>query len=153
VNVKNKRRRLAEINTDYKDLMKRIEAAMAKLHAALPDMPVASDRSTSTPTKASVTAASIDGNLSPMAKLDEILPSSPAATAGIADGDLLLKFGDITSSTEQFMSAIVQLVGQRVNQEIGIVVQRGAQTVALTLTPKPWGGRGLLGCHLSSIQK
>jgi 26S proteasome non-ATPase regulatory subunit 9 len=64
-----------------------------------------------------------------------------------------MKFGDITSNTEQFTGAIVQLVGQRVNQEIEIVVQRGTQTVALTLTPKPWGGRGLLGCHLTPFQK
>ena len=36
VNVKNKRRRLAEINTDFKVIMKQIEKHMLDLHASLP---------------------------------------------------------------------------------------------------------------------
>ena len=36
VNIKNKRRRLAEINTDFKDIMKQIEKHMLDLHASLP---------------------------------------------------------------------------------------------------------------------
>ena len=36
VNVKNKRRRLAEINTDFKVIMKQIEKHMLDLYASLP---------------------------------------------------------------------------------------------------------------------
>ena len=52
------------------------------------------------------------------------------------------------------MAAVAQLVGQRVNQTISITVMRGQskEIVQLQLVPKPWGGRGLLGCHLSPIQ-
>ena len=40
VNIKNKRRRLAEINTDFKDIMKQIEKHMLDLHASLPPVDV-----------------------------------------------------------------------------------------------------------------
>lgn len=40
VNVKNKRRRLAEINTDFKVIMKQIEKHMLDLHASLPPIDV-----------------------------------------------------------------------------------------------------------------
>ena len=40
VNIKNKRRRLAEINTDFKVIMKQIEKHMLDLHALLPPVDV-----------------------------------------------------------------------------------------------------------------
>jgi 26S proteasome non-ATPase regulatory subunit 9 len=155
INAKNKRRRLAEINTDHKDIMRRIEQAMARLHQVLPEVPVqkaSGDDSTARVEEAPAIASSIEGS-SPMAKLDEVLPNSPAALAGINNGDLLMKFDTITSATGSFLTAIAQLVGQRVNQEIPVTVRRGTQELELTLVPKPWGGRGLLGCHLSPIQQ
>lgn len=154
-NAKNKRRRLAEINTDYKALMKQIEQSMARLHAALPAVSVreSSILNEQQESKVRTSNTSVSTQSSPMAKLDEILPDSPAATAGVQNGDLLLKFDTITSKTNSFMSAIAQLVGQSVNQSIEITVRRGEQLVELTLVPRPWGGRGLLGCHLSPIQQ
>ena len=153
--VKNKRRRLAEINTDHKEIMKRIEVAMTELHAKLPE--VTSGTSSATPVNDKVETNNdyvINSNSVPIAKLDEILPESPAATAGIEENDLLLSFGGITSNTESCMAAVAQLVGQHVNQTISITVMRGKskEIVQLQLVPKPWGGRGLLGCHLSPIQ-
>jgi hypothetical protein len=78
------------------------------------------------------------------------------------------------------MQEVARLVGQSVNKQIRIVVQRtvsapsvvaeksnvegtgapvdikttGAskEIVQLTITPHSWGGRGLLGCHLSTLR-
>ena len=165
INVKNKRRRLAEINTDYKELMKKIESTMLQLHQSMPDVPQAI-ATTTTPAPVTTSSTSV---LSPIAKLDEVLPGSPAATAGIQENDLLVKFGTITSTTESCLSSIAQLVGRSANQPIAIVVQRAStsggsaadtsgasvkvENVELTITPQPWGGRGLLGCHLTPIQQ
>ena len=155
INVKNKRRRLAEINTDYKVLMKRIEGAMVELHQALPSAPAAPvDSSSSGLLKLQSSDSIITVNSQSMAKLDEILQDSPAALAGIQDGDLLLQFDNITASTDSFMTLIAQLVGKKVNESIRVVVKRPSSgaLVELELVPKPWGGRGLLGCHLTPIK-
>lgn len=143
-NVKDKRRRLAEINTDYKALMKQIEQTMMELHKELP--PVPATETTSSPASVSTPSAP-----KPMAKLDEIFPGSPAATAGIELNDLLIEFGTVTSNTESFLKSIVELVGKNVNQPIPIVVLRNSERVELSITPQPWGGRGLLGCHLTPV--
>lgn len=143
-NVKDKRRRLAEINTDYKALMKQIELTMADLHQELPPVPTV-DAASSTPVVRPVSAPK------PMAKLDEIFPGSPAATAGIQLNDLLIEFGTVTSNTEGFLKSIVDLVGKNVNQPIPMVVLRNSERVELSITPQPWGGRGLLGCHLTPM--
>lgn len=154
INVKNKRRRLAEINTDHKALMKQIEQSMVHFHETLPAVPA--------PALTSESVSQIDMNLvsGPMAKLDQVLEGSPAADAGIREDDLLLQFGTITSNTEAYLNSIVQLVGRNVNQPIPIVVQRtklgsigGTERLALSIVPKPWGGRGLMGCHLTPIQQ
>mmetsp|Transcript_37122 Transcript_37122/g.73905 ORF Transcript_37122/g.73905 Transcript_37122/m.73905 type:complete len:228 (-) Transcript_37122:88-771(-) len=155
INVKNKRRRLAEINTDYKVLMKRIEGAMVELHQALPSAPAAPVNSSSSGLLNLQSSDSIiTVNSQAMAKLDEILQDSPAALAGIQDGDLLLQFDNITASTDSFMTLIAQLVGKKVNESIRVVVKRPSSgaLVELELVPKPWGGRGLLGCHLTPIK-
>lgn len=154
INVKNKRRRLAEINTDHKALMKQIEQALARYHETLPAY---------TPPTASEIAEQSDLHsvAGPMAKLDQVLEGSPAAEAGIRENDLLLQFGDITAATEAYLNSIVQLVGRSVNQPVAIVVQRAtvgggvgaSERLELTIVPKPWGGRGLLGCHLTPIQQ
>lgn len=148
INVKDKRRRLAEINTDYKALMKQIEQTMVQLHQELPPVPSAAN--------SAKTDVSYDKNatapLKPMAKLDEIFPGSPAATAGIELNDLLIQFGSVTSNTNNFLKSIVEVVGKSVNIPISIVVLRNSERVELSITPQPWGGRGLLGCHLSPMQ-
>lgn len=148
VNVKDKRRRLAEINTDYKALMKRIEQTMIDLHKELPQVPITSSATTSLPVTPIAVAA-----LKPMAKLDEIFPGSPAATAGIVLDDLLIQFGTVDSNTEGFLKSIVETVGKSVNQPVPIVVLRQGERVELSITPQPWGGRGLLGCHLTPVQQ
>mmetsp|Transcript_29667 Transcript_29667/g.49629 ORF Transcript_29667/g.49629 Transcript_29667/m.49629 type:complete len:235 (+) Transcript_29667:48-752(+) len=165
-NVKDKRRRLAELNTDYRKIMKELEETTHLLYQQS-----ISDDTVSTSVTPATTASNLpqsDLSLSPIAKLDEVLPNSPAETAGIQEGDILIKFGTIVTSTESCLPAIARLVGQSVNSPILIVIQRrvvnsgeassivpttAMETVELTLTPKAWGGRGLLGCHLSPIQQ
>jgi len=143
-NVKDKRRRLAEINTDYKALMKQIEHTMTEIHKELPPVPAAG----ATPSPAATRTVSAP---KAMAKLDEIFPGSPAATAGVELNDQLIEFGTVTSNTEGFLKSIVELVGKSVNQPIPIVVLRNNERVELSITPQPWGGRGLLGCHLTPL--
>ncbi len=171
-NVKSKRKRLAEINVDYKLLMKQIESTMLTLYQSFP----ADNRNEKFDPKdisetvggkqhASNKEADADmpvDSLRPIAKLDQILETSPAFTAGIQDGDELLQFGSVTANTPDCLKSITKLVGESLNKSILLVVRRkvattdsselGAKTIVnLSITPAAWGGRGLLGCHLTPV--
>jgi 26S proteasome non-ATPase regulatory subunit 9 len=149
-NVKSKRKRLAEINVDYKILMKQIEESMLQVYKALPaDNRLTAGLSATHENTNGVTTSTNERK--PLAKLDQILVSSPAHSAGICEGDLLLEFGDVTSSTPHHLSAIAKLVGESLNKPIDIVVSRPDGEARLTITPATWGGRGLLGCHLTPM--
>jgi 26S proteasome non-ATPase regulatory subunit 9 len=139
---------MAVINTDYRILMKQIEAEVGRLHAAssaesIPALPVpsASDDHKEKP----------PAILIPFARLDEVQEGSPAMLAGICDNDLLISFGGVDISTPSPMSAIPQAVGKYTNKAMEVVVLRDTVTHYLSLTPSSWSGRGLIGCHLTPI--
>lgn len=138
--VRRKRQRLSVINTDHKELMKKLEKELQNNFAELPPSQPSSSK-----------APAAKDTLRPIAKLDQILPDSPAAAAGIMEGDMLLRMGHVTSKTNNAMREIPKLVGDNVNKALNVEVLRGIHVVELSLTPAVWGGRGLLGCHLSPL--
>ena len=152
-NVRNKRRRLAEINTDHSAIMKNIEKLMLQLQEILQEQGASTDHRVSAMCVVSKSSTTPHGNMnSPIAMLDEILPGSPAHSAGIQEGDFLICFGHINIDTKNSMQAIAKLVGESVGKSIHILVVRNGKVEEITLIPQSWGGRGLLGCHLSPIK-
>lgn len=149
-NVKNKRKRLAEINTDHKQLMKKIEQLLASIYQLQSDS--STENIQSVLEKSSI-EVDIKKNLLIIATLDEVLEGSPAESAGIKNGDELLKFGEITTETPSTLQAIAKLVANSVNKPISIQVKRNQEIVSISLIPQTWNGRGLLGCHLSPLAK
>lgn len=166
--VMTQRNRLAVINTDHSAVMKMIETGLAELHlhsANLVDSRVAGGAGAGTgdgsvgAARRSLASPGPSTEKRGFALIDEILAGSPAQEAGIQDGDELLTFGTVTADTVDALNSIPAIVGANVNCAIAIEVRRrltndGVQTATtvvlkLSLTPKPWGGRGLLGCHLS----
>lgn len=148
--VLEKRNRLAIINTDHKILMKQIEAELACLHSVQPD--TLSNFATTSLVKA-VGQVQTYCDLRPIAIIDEILPGSPADEATLQDGDLLLEFGTVNCSLgSEAMNRLPDLVRQNVNRPIKLKVSRQPNKediIEVEITPKSWGGRGLLGCHFS----
>ena len=88
----------------------------------------------------------------PFAVVDEVSTGSPASSAGIQLGDQLCAFGSATASSRP---SPLQAVAAELQTNVGRPVQatflRAGAPVELTLTPQPWGGRGLLGCHLRPL--
>lgn len=160
-NVKTKRKRWNEINTDHKILMKKIEVRLGQVYAEKNQNNTSTSTSTlkapSTTIKPAkdATLADIMNTLEPIARLDEILSGSPAFTAGIKNGDYLLQFGKVNMTNANGMAfrLIASTVSESVNSSIAITVRRNGTIEELSLTPKTWEGRGLLGCHLSPITK
>ena len=104
--------------------------------------------------------ASIQGNATPFAIIDEVSSNSPAFEAGIKENDVLLRFGSVDSTNHRDFKAIAELlpIAASANESITVVVRRKSmelggfaeltKTEVMELRPRPWGGRGLLGCHI-----
>ena len=149
-NVMAKRNRLACINTDHKILMKRIEELLISIYAE-GSAAVEKDIQRSIPRKIDPVASVKGEILVPFAKINEILDTSPAHEAGLMDGDLLISFGTVNSLCTSPLSYIPDIVKQNVGKAIELVVKRGDTNINIQLTPRVWGGRGLLGLHLNEL--
>jgi len=101
-----------------------------------------------------------DDDLKPFAKVNSVAADSPAYDAGLHVDDLIVKFGDIvvsSNSTDDPIRAVGELVPVVAGQKgsVQVVVRRKSTTTTeterLTLEPRPWSGRGLLGCHIVTV--
>lgn len=82
--------------------------------------------------------------LLPFAVFDEVTEGSPGALDGILLGDQLLKFGSVDGGDNVLMRLARE--GQtNEGRGLHVVVLRRGEAVHLTVTPRPWAGRGLLG--------
>lgn len=89
--------------------------------------------------------------LQAFAKVNSVADNSPAQTAGLQQGDHILKFGSVTAEHSKGLSALAAPGVVVAGTSIRLLVRReqASGPVALTLVPRAdWGGRGLLGCHL-----
>lgn len=108
----------------------------------------------------------------PFAKVHAVAPESPAAQAGLLENDLILQFGTISKQSclakgldpfEEVAKLVPLAAGEQQSITIMIEEPRGirnidsnvnrdpSSVVALQLTPKPWNGRGLLGCLIIPV--
>lgn len=95
----------------------------------------------------------------PFAKVDSVAAHSPAESAGMKEGDLIVKFGNINYTNHRQLQAIAELVPEAASDQQGIMIKAlrkkeqsegpdEDQIVSINLIPKPWNGRGLIGCHI-----
>jgi 26S proteasome regulatory subunit N4 len=84
----------------------------------------------------------------PFARINAVAPHSPAATAGLIEGDLVLRFGSVEHDSH--LSTIAEIVPATAEMRgsLTVVVLRAGERLELTLKPQPWEGRGMLGCHI-----
>jgi 26S proteasome non-ATPase regulatory subunit 9 len=80
-------------------------------------------------------------------RVSSVSAGSPAATAGLTVGTLVLNFGPVQAADLRLVAAHVRdNVGQPVPLRI---VRAGGRAEDATLTPQSWSGSGLLGCTLT----
>jgi hypothetical protein len=87
---------------------------------------------------------------------------SPADLAGLEEDDLILEFGPWHAENHNHLKAIADLVPQMADEQTSIPIllkrrRRGGghhhhhleeTTLTILLLPRPWSGRGLIGCHI-----
>ncbi|KAJ8575879.1 hypothetical protein ON010_g3331 [Phytophthora cinnamomi] len=95
----------------------------------------------------------------PFAQVLSVAMDSPAMEATLQSGDLLVDFGGIVSSTPKCLISMAECVQKSVNNSIPVVLFRPVQTqedrfqeLRVSLCPRKWKGKGLLGCQLSPFK-
>jgi len=169
--VRAHRQRLAVLRTDRKALEERIYASLKELHAfreANPEAAVAFDErlereertkevpSQPLPVVAPTVASDSEADLVPLALIDEVFENSPAAEAGIMEGDRVLCFGSLqhragATTLKPHLRDFATETTNNFGTEISLLVLRGEERVRLQLTPRNWSGRGALGFHLVAL--
>ena len=134
------------LSNDHKAITAEIEKQLHALHAQSRDEGNAPAAASGARPAAPVPAAASP----PFALVDEVSAGSPAAAAGLCVGDLLLSLGEATAASGG-LAAVAEVVRASQGRPVRAVVLRAGAPLALQLVPSPWGGRGLLGCHLQPI--
>ncbi|MBV9546822.1 MAG: site-2 protease family protein, partial [Chloroflexi bacterium] len=80
----------------------------------------------------------------------QVAPDSPAATAGVERGDLIVGLNGQPTNVQSFRDATQQYL----DQPVQLMLQRGDQDVQVTLTPRsnPPEGQGAIGIVLDANQ-
>lgn len=162
--IRTTRARIIRLKNDYKTLMNKIEegmhehwanAASSQSTAAAPTTGARATTTAPTGQTTNTATSSTAGIEAPFAKVNSVVPSSPADTAGLKPGDKVTRFGYVNWMNHEKLSKVAQVVQQNEGREIAIKVLRpaavggGSESLEMTLVPRHnWGGRGMLGCHL-----
>ena len=80
----------------------------------------------------------------PFAAIDEITPESPAASDGLQLGDLVVQFGSVAKGGD-LLSRLSYEAQSNVGKPVPVAIMRHGSPLTLTVTPRQWQGRGLLG--------
>ncbi|EFN74816.1 26S proteasome non-ATPase regulatory subunit 9 [Camponotus floridanus] len=71
---------------------------------------------------------------------------------GIQVEDLILEFGSIHYRNFKSLTDIGKLVENSRYKVINLKIKRGSNVIVLSLTPRPWVGKGLLGCNVIPLE-
>lgn len=80
----------------------------------------------------------------PFAMVDEITESSPAAEDGLQLGDQVVKFGNVEGG-DNLLPRLAAEAQANQGQAVSVGVIRQGAKLDLSVTPRVWQGRGLLG--------
>lgn len=99
------RSRIIHLRNDYKGLMNKIEKGLHAHHAT-----IAASLATTPPSP--LASSSTQLIEVPFAKVNTVVPGSPAAEAGMRPGDLIKRFGTVNALNHSRLSRVAELVTQ-----------------------------------------
>ncbi|XP_020177410.1 uncharacterized protein [Aegilops tauschii subsp. strangulata] len=147
------RRKLGELRNDHKDVTNKIEKNLEVLHSTK------LTRNEQSIPRSSGISAPLHGGLSqndpmeedlvtrlPFAMIDDIADGSPAALDGLLLGDEIVKFGSVEAGGRLQERLVSEALTSEDNQVSLLIIRQGSP-MNLTITPRKWHGRGLMGCH------
>ncbi|XP_070759800.1 26S proteasome non-ATPase regulatory subunit 9 isoform X2 [Enoplosus armatus] len=72
---------------------------------------------------------------------------------GLRVGDEVIEFGSVNTENFQNLQNIASVVQHSEGKPLRVTVIRDGQKAQMSLTPKRWSGRGLLGCNIVPIHR
>ncbi|KAI6680486.1 hypothetical protein NL676_034367 [Syzygium grande] len=156
--VRAERRRLSELRNDHKEITDKLNENLQVLHSARlapksapakgsGDAVTASESSHNVMQRDTPSDMDVDVIVSrPFAVVDEIADGSPAAEDGLQLGDQIVKFGNVESG-DNLLRRLSSEAQASQGLALTLVAMRQGELINLTVTPRTWQGRGLLGCH------
>jgi 26S proteasome regulatory subunit N4 len=150
--VRTDRHRLAVLKTDHERVTQQLETGLQSLYAATPrasglTTPAAAREPPKRARLADEAAHAMPAERA-FAVADDVSPGSPASTAGLCVGDLVVCLG--TATTLEDAPTVVAQAAQE-GATLAVRVLRGGAPLSLSLAPHSWSGRGVLGCHLKPL--
>uniref|UniRef100_A0A915AT40 26S proteasome non-ATPase regulatory subunit 9 n=1 Tax=Parascaris univalens TaxID=6257 RepID=A0A915AT40_PARUN len=141
--VRHARQTLICARNDRQKLTDQIEAMMLELHAnARQNVPLARPLAEEEPCAVHRTSNR------PFARVDNVLPLSPAEHSGLQDGDHIVQFGSLHAANFANMAQFTNVVQNSIGKKIRVTVLRDGRAQRMELTPQQWSGRGVLGCSV-----
>ncbi|TRY74937.1 hypothetical protein TCAL_04578 [Tigriopus californicus] len=138
------RNKIIYLRNDLKDIMSEMERGLENIHEQTREgLGVAEPMET----------ISLDCHLEPFAHIDLVSPESPAHLAGLQVGDRIAEFGSINADNFGNLKQVGDLVQNSKDQNVRVKVIREGKSTAITLKPRTWSGRGLLGCNIVPMDK
>ncbi|RDY06453.1 26S proteasome non-ATPase regulatory subunit 9, partial [Mucuna pruriens] len=161
--VRAQRRRLSELRNDHKEITEKINQNIQILHWARLGSRSSPFKNSDTQTSSTIdTVASVPSQnvllrhspnsmdvdvliSRPFAIVDEIADASPAVEDGFQLGDQILKFGNVEAG-DNLLQRLSSEALSNLGCAVPVVIMRQGTVINLTITPRTWQGRGLLGC-------
>ncbi|KMQ97442.1 26s proteasome non-atpase regulatory subunit 9-like isoform 1 protein [Lasius niger] len=145
--VRHTRHKIICLTNDHKALMKKIEEGLHKVHG----LAMGSEAQEPVPNVSD--SQEIESvSLEPFLRVNLVSPGSPAEIAGIQVEDLILEFGSIHYRNFKSLTDIGKLVENSRYKTVNLKIKRGSNSIVLSLTPRPWVGKGLLGCNVIPLE-
>lgn len=93
------------------------------------------------------------------AVIDEVIEGSPGNIDGLQVGDRVCAVGEVrwafsdpsAEPPAELIPNAARTFGANENSAVRVVVLRRGDRVTLSVTPRAWSGRGLVGCHMRSV--
>jgi len=150
--VREARNRIICIRNDLKAVMAAIEKGLHNLHAQSREG-IGAASPADVPEDAM--PMSVESFPEPFARIDSVAGGSPAETAGLKAGDLVVAFGSVDSQNfTGNLKSVGEVVEHSLNQNVRVQVLRNSKgLVTLTLKPQKWSGRGHLGCLIKPLEE
>lgn len=147
--IRQSRQRFHRLNTDYNDLMKRLESELQNYFQHSQEYEETVSNNHQIPVEIGILA--VEESL-PFAYISEVTEGSPAMIAGFKAQDKIVRFGEIDYRNHQNLQGLIQFVVAHENQEINVhLIRKNAinrdSDMTLKVTPKRWEGNGILGCR------
>ena len=145
--VRQARNRLATLHSDHFQLMKTIEQNLYELHS-IAKQNKENDNESDVPISTTPVQSQNPIDEEGFVVVNSVAEGSPAQQTGLRAQDVVVSFGSVTKhNCPSHLKPIGELVQNSENVPILVKVKRDGKIQTISVIPKKWSGRGLLGAH------